>query len=65
MLTASCGKCGAVYYGCALRYVTELNCLKCGSSLVISYINAATKPEHSDDSKSSTEPAYDLSRGVS
>ena len=35
MFIARCQSCGTVYYGCALRYLSELSCTSCGSTLVV------------------------------
>jgi len=34
-IKAKCKGCGQLYYGCALKYKTELKCPKCGASLEI------------------------------
>ncbi len=61
MLIARCESCGALYYGCALRYESELSCSKCGASLLL--LDSANEAEnwvYVENYKSPSEPTHGL-----
>ena len=52
MFIARCKSCGTAYYGCALRYTSELKCTSCGSPIVI--INSGNEAVSRQNTKDST-----------